>query len=326
MRRRLMLARALLNEPRLLILDEPTTGLDPQARRLVWERIRTLKRAGTTILLTTHYMEEAASCAIGSSSWTAAASSPRATRPTLIAGRVGTEVVEVHLPDDVDADGDASRGSGTDRGAASASAGCSTSTCATATPTRCSTGSTASTSTRRRATLEDVFLTLTGHTTAGLSMRPGIGALRVWRRNFESWKRFSLSFLVASLGNPLFYLASIGYGLGSLRGDIDGLPYAVFLTPGILATAAMNSASFETTFGSFTRLHEQNTYAAILATPCSVADIVAGDILWAATKSVPRRLLRAARHRRRRPAAEPARPRHAAGRVPDRSRVRRRSA
>src|SRR5262249_24364429 len=60
MRRRLMLARALLNDPRLLVLDEPTTGLDPQARRLVWERIRALKRSGTTILMTTHYMEEAA--------------------------------------------------------------------------------------------------------------------------------------------------------------------------------------------------------------------------------------------------------------------------
>lgn len=115
---------------------------------------------------------------------------------------------------------------------------------------------------------------------------PGIGALRVWRRNFESWKRFALSFVVASLGNPIFYLASIGYGLGRFVPDIDGLPYAVFLTPGILATAAMNSASFETTFGSFTRLEEQKTYAAILATPCSVADIVAGDVIFGATKSV----------------------------------------
>src|SRR5256712_3249439 len=60
MKRRLMLARALLNDPRLLVLDEPTTGLDPQARRLVLERIRPLKRQGTTLLLTTHYMEEAA--------------------------------------------------------------------------------------------------------------------------------------------------------------------------------------------------------------------------------------------------------------------------
>src|SRR5262249_2276357 len=97
--------------------------------------------------------------------------------------------------------------------------------------------------------------------------------------------RFSLSFLVASLGNPIFYLVSIGYGLGRFVAPIDGLPYAVFLTPGILATAAMSSASFETTFGSFTRLQEQNTYIAILATPCSVAYIVAGDILWAAPKS-----------------------------------------
>src|SRR5262249_6450772 len=60
MKRRLMLARALINEPALLVLDEPTTGLDPQARRLVWERIRSLRRQGIAILLTTHYMEEAA--------------------------------------------------------------------------------------------------------------------------------------------------------------------------------------------------------------------------------------------------------------------------
>ena len=59
MKRRLVLARALLNEPRLLLLDEPTTGLDPQARHLIWQRVRALKAGGTTILLTTHYMEEA---------------------------------------------------------------------------------------------------------------------------------------------------------------------------------------------------------------------------------------------------------------------------
>jgi lipooligosaccharide transport system ATP-binding protein len=59
MKRRLLIARALINRPRLLLLDEPTTGLDPQARHLIWQRIRALKKAGTTILLTTHYMEEA---------------------------------------------------------------------------------------------------------------------------------------------------------------------------------------------------------------------------------------------------------------------------
>ena len=59
MKRRLVIARALLNEPRLLILDEPTTGLDPQVRHVIWDKLRQLKKQGTTLLLTTHYMEEA---------------------------------------------------------------------------------------------------------------------------------------------------------------------------------------------------------------------------------------------------------------------------
>ena len=59
MKRRLLIARGLINEPELLVLDEPTTGLDPQARHLVWEGLRALKRRGVTLALTTHYMEEA---------------------------------------------------------------------------------------------------------------------------------------------------------------------------------------------------------------------------------------------------------------------------
>ncbi len=59
MKRRLTIARALVNEPELLLLDEPTTGLDPQARHLVWDRLYRLKQQGTTLVLTTHYMDEA---------------------------------------------------------------------------------------------------------------------------------------------------------------------------------------------------------------------------------------------------------------------------
>jgi len=59
MKKRLILARALINEPEILILDEPTTGLDPQARHLIWEKINELKSHGITVLLTTHYMDEA---------------------------------------------------------------------------------------------------------------------------------------------------------------------------------------------------------------------------------------------------------------------------
>jgi len=59
MKRRLIIARALLNDPKILILDEPTTGLDPQARHLIWERVRELKKKGVTVVITTHYMDEA---------------------------------------------------------------------------------------------------------------------------------------------------------------------------------------------------------------------------------------------------------------------------
>jgi lipooligosaccharide transport system ATP-binding protein len=60
MKRRLILARALINEPQILLLDEPTTGLDPQARHLIWDKVHNLKKQGVTIILTTHYMDEAA--------------------------------------------------------------------------------------------------------------------------------------------------------------------------------------------------------------------------------------------------------------------------
>ena len=95
MRRRLVIARALVNEPLLLILDEPTTGLDPQIRHLIWSRLRALAERGTTVLLTTHYMEEAERLcdrvAIIDRGRILAEDAPRA----LVAGRVEPSVVEV---------------------------------------------------------------------------------------------------------------------------------------------------------------------------------------------------------------------------------------
>ena len=60
MKRRLILARAMMNDPKILILDEPTTGLDPQARHLIWAKVKELQRQGVTVVLTTHYLDEAA--------------------------------------------------------------------------------------------------------------------------------------------------------------------------------------------------------------------------------------------------------------------------
>ena len=98
MKRRLMIARGLLNAPEILVLDEPTTGLDPQARHLVWERLRSLKRRGVTLLLTTHYMEEAAQLCdrlvIMDQGRILVEGSPR----EVVAGHTSPEVVEVFEP------------------------------------------------------------------------------------------------------------------------------------------------------------------------------------------------------------------------------------
>lgn len=95
MRRRLVIARALVNDPDLLILDEPTTGLDPQIRHLIWARLRELTERGTTVLLTTHYMEEAERLcdrlAIIDHGRILAEDAPRA----LVAGEVEPSVIEV---------------------------------------------------------------------------------------------------------------------------------------------------------------------------------------------------------------------------------------
>ena len=95
MKRRLTLARALVNDPDLLVLDEPTTGLDPQARHLIWDRLKKLLAAGKTILLTTHFMDEAERLcdrlAIVDGGKLIAAGAPR----TLIAERIEPQVVEV---------------------------------------------------------------------------------------------------------------------------------------------------------------------------------------------------------------------------------------
>ena len=112
------------------------------------------------------------------------------------------------------------------------------------------------------------------------------GAIRVWQRDYESWKDFAVASLVGTVAEPIMFFLAMGFGLGRLVDPIDGQSYLAFLAPGLVAAAAMNSAAFETTFGSFTRLTEQHTYEAIVKTPISVGEIVAGDIFWAASKSV----------------------------------------
>ncbi len=110
MRRRLTIARALINQPEILILDEPTTGLDPQARHLVWDRLYRLKREGVTLIITTHYMDEAEQLCdrlvVMDHGTIVAEGTPR----DLIDGHSTREVVELRFDDDrIDAGGDGGR-------------------------------------------------------------------------------------------------------------------------------------------------------------------------------------------------------------------------
>ncbi len=100
MKRRLTVARALMSNPELLILDEPTTGLDPQARQLAWQKLRQLKREGMTMLLTTHYMEEAAQLCDRVIIMDGSEIIERGTPAELVERIIGREVVEVRLPEE----------------------------------------------------------------------------------------------------------------------------------------------------------------------------------------------------------------------------------
>ncbi|HEY2932328.1 MAG TPA: ATP-binding cassette domain-containing protein [Acidobacteriota bacterium] len=104
MKRRLILARGLLNQPELLILDEPSTGLDPQARRLLWQKLRSLKSQGTTMILTTHYMEEAEQLCDRVAIMDAGKIILQGNPIDLVRERVGTECYEMEPAANLDGD------------------------------------------------------------------------------------------------------------------------------------------------------------------------------------------------------------------------------
>ena len=109
-------------------------------------------------------------------------------------------------------------------------------------------------------------------------------AAQVWRRNGLVWRRLLGPSLVINFGEPFLYLLGLGYGLGLYIGNMMDMPYLTFLASGVLASSAMNTASFEAMFSVYTRMVPQRTYEAILATPVEVQDILAGEMVWCATK------------------------------------------
>jgi lipooligosaccharide transport system permease protein len=111
------------------------------------------------------------------------------------------------------------------------------------------------------------------------------GILAVLRRNLLIWKKFFFSNLVGVLAEPLLYLIALGYGLGSLIVEVEGMSYIQFIAPGLIVASAMYGATFEGTYGTYTRLVPQHTFDGILATPIAVAEILGGEILYASLKA-----------------------------------------
>lgn len=165
MKRRLSIARSLIASPRILMLDEPTTGLDPQARHLLWDALQRLKRGGTTIVLTTHYMDEAEQLCdrlvVMDQAKIVAEGSPR----QLIAEHASREVLELRFPNGTDALDAAALeriGDRYERLAERVIVGCENGEAAHA--RALDAGLEPESWLVRRSSLEDVFLRLTGRT------------------------------------------------------------------------------------------------------------------------------------------------------------------
>jgi len=115
-------------------------------------------------------------------------------------------------------------------------------------------------------------------------------AIRVWQRNADVWATTWLVNFIPPLFEPILYILAFGMGMGALIGTVvyqgEETPYLRFMIPGVISVAIMFWAYFETTYASFVRMYYQRTFDAIMATPLLAEDVIAGEWIWGATKSV----------------------------------------
>jgi len=110
-------------------------------------------------------------------------------------------------------------------------------------------------------------------------------AVAVWQRNASMYRRTWWLNVLPNFFEPVFYLVSIGIGVGAYVTRMGGMSYVEFLAPGLVCVAAMNGASFEVTYNIYVRLTFEKAYDAMLTTPIEPDDVLAGEILWALTRA-----------------------------------------
>lgn len=109
---------------------------------------------------------------------------------------------------------------------------------------------------------------------------------KVWRRNKDVFmKTYKVNFIPPFI-EPLLYLFALGFGLGLYIGGFDGISYAAYIAPALIAISSMYSAFFECTYGSYVRMYYQKTFDAIIATPLTIDEVIGGELLWGASKSM----------------------------------------
>jgi len=108
----------------------------------------------------------------------------------------------------------------------------------------------------------------------------------VWFRHMRVYTRHLLSNGFPPFLEPLIFLGGIGLGLGRYIGTMDGMPYVTFLGTGLLVTAAMWTAAFECTYGTFIRLEFEKVYDGMLAAPITAENLIVGEMIWAGTKGL----------------------------------------
>jgi lipooligosaccharide transport system permease protein len=116
--------------------------------------------------------------------------------------------------------------------------------------------------------------------------RPSLRFWPVMQRNLLVWRKLAIPSIVGNIAEPLITLVAFGYGLGSMIGEVQGLPYIVYLASGSIAVSCVLAATFEALYSAYSRMQVQKTWDSIMNAPVALDDIVFAEMLWAATKSM----------------------------------------
>ena len=114
---------------------------------------------------------------------------------------------------------------------------------------------------------------------------PSLRFVPIFRRNFFVWRRLAMASVLSNIAEPLITLIALGYGIGRLVQQVDGVDYILFLAAGSACMSTAMAASFESLYSAFSRMHVQRTWEAILNAPIDVDDVLLAEWLWAAAKS-----------------------------------------